>query len=133
MAASEVLIVASAAVFFAAQVFNSVGFKWRALGSTLGLAVAVVVLGVSPAAWEAGVFGWLLALAGLIGKWAREVNYDIEARKEKGKKLLAWDAFGLNVVLNPFFIALYRRRMFRDKWSLKRLRKESFSVPQWLR
>ncbi|GGB69585.1 hypothetical protein GCM10011314_06080 [Knoellia flava] len=133
MTASEVLIVASAVVFFAAQVFNFVGFKWRALGSTVGIAMALVVLAVAPPAWEAGVFGWFLACAGLIGKWAREVNYDIEARKEKGKRLLAWDFFGLNVVLNPFFIALYRRRMFRDKWSLKRVRRESFSVPEWLR
>lgn len=133
MTASETFIVLSAAVFFVAQVFNFVGFRWRTLGSTLGIAIAVVVLALSPSAWEAGVFGWFLASAGLIGKWAREVNYDIEARKEKGKRLLAWDFFGLNVVLNPFFIALYRRRMFRDKWSLKRVRRESVSVPDWVK
>jgi hypothetical protein len=108
----EYIVVAGAALFFASQVFNRVALRWRAVGSLFGLGLAVVAVVLDYGAWEAGVFGWFLATAALIGKWGREVAADIDTRKEKGKSRLGRDLLGINTSLNPVFVVLYRRRMF---------------------
>lgn len=125
----ETVVVLGAVVFLAAQLLNRVALRWRALGSLAGIAVSVIALLVEPTAWEAAVFGWFLAVAALLGKWGREVGFDLDARRDKGRQPLARDFLGINVYLNPFFIALYRHRMFRDPWSRKRVMRDSFSVP----
>jgi hypothetical protein len=97
----ESMVVAGAALFFASQVFNRVSLQWRAVGSLLGLVLALVAVTLDYGAWEAGVFGWFLAAAALIGKWGREVADDIDTREGKGKPRLGRDFLGINTSLNP--------------------------------
>ena len=87
MTASETLVVLGALVFLASQLLNRVALRWRALGSLLGIGVSLVALLVDLTAWEAAIFGWFLGLAALIGKWAREVAFDKDARKERSDRL----------------------------------------------
>lgn len=129
MTSGETVVILGAVVFLMAQLLNRVAFRWRAVGSLAGVALSVLALLADPTAWEAAIFGWFLAVAALIGKWGREVAFDLDARKDKGRQPLARDFMGINVSLNPFFIAAYRRRMFKDPWSRKRVMRDSFSVP----
>ena len=130
MTTLEFLVVLGAAVFLLSQIFNRVSLRWRAAGSLLAVAMSAAVIAIAPETWEAAIFGWFLSVALLIGKWGREVAFDVDARENKGKRPLARDFLGVNVALNPVFIVLYRHRIFRDQWSYRRVMRDSFYVPK---
>ena len=132
MSPGETLQILAAGLYFAIQVFNMVGLRWRIVVSVSAVSLSIAIIALEPSSWEAALAAWLFANLLLAGKWFNEVKYDVADREESGKALLVRDVWNLNLFLNPGYTLVYRHRMFRDRRSRKRFLKDSVQIPDFL-
>lgn len=116
-------------MLFTSQVFNLMqsSRRWR-----LGLPGALLVSGALPGA-TAEQRGWIALGIGtgllvLNHKWLQEIQGDMVAREQEGLPPLLPRRRRWLLQADPTYMFRYRRRMFLDDWSRRRLEVMSISV-----
>lgn len=103
------------------------------LVAAIGVVAAVLFGNLENSA--VGVLTWFFGSIGLSYKWFNEVQDDVTAREEKGlPPLLRSRVLPVSIrsVVDGFYQARYRRKMFRDPWSRRYLIGLSQPLPRSL-